>query len=365
MARHSPLVQLLVAPIALTLPMLIGLAEPARAAVPVLPGQSVDLGGSDVGGGADGGDVTCTLGVVDVTCGFPTGLGFAGTTTEPADNFVVARHGAILGTGLGEPHLASARIYDDFTIPGPAESFVSVQISVSYDLFVSLLGSAAYEVAGELGLVVEDVTTGTAEGVGAASLFRQDRSGDQGFTDITTGREAYRIYHGRGNLQLLLRRGRTYRVWFQAEAMSEQFVVGKSETDTEATRRQMVVHVDEDEVDLLANHDRDVKQQLARIESKIDDVNEKLGLLLRTQLEQTLVTPREARLTVLHTDRMEEVCNAAQQAIDASDARGYRVKQSAQRLVDRAVGMMGSDPKQAVALCRNAYQSAAFPRKLE
>jgi cell division septum initiation protein DivIVA len=190
---------------------------------------------------------------------------------------------------------------------------------------------------------------------------------------VTTGRETYVIDDARDSLRLLLRRGRTYRVWFQAEAMGEQFVVGQSKAITEATRRRMVVRVDEDEVDLLATHDSDMKEQLAthdedvkeqldRIEAKIDDINEKLSLVLKTQLEQTLVAPKESRLTVLYTDRLDEVCDTAQEALDDSEGLGYRVKQHAQRLVDRARAMAGHDPKQAVALCKNAYQSAAFPQ---
>jgi hypothetical protein len=276
------------------------------------------------------------------------------SVAQADDNFVRARHNQMSGAGIGEPHVATARIYDDFRIPGSPDSFVPVLFSVTYDLFLSLLGSAAYECAGELSLVVEDVTSGTAIGVGSVSLFRQDRSGDQGFTDLTTGREVYQKSGEVGNLSLLLKRGRVYRVWFQVEAMGEQFIVGQSDDLVSATRRRLVVSVDEDEV-----------EQLDRIEAKIDGIVEALALIGRTQLEQTLVTHAESRLAVLHTDRLDEVCDTAQQAIDAATDAGYHVRAAAQALVDSALLLKASDPKRAVALCRNAYRKAAFARKLD
>jgi hypothetical protein len=339
---------------------LVAFAVPAHAQVSILPGQSANLGGTDSGGGpADGSQVTCRIGVFDVPCFF----GFSTSFAAPADNTVHATHDALIAIGLGEPHVVTASIFDDFRIPGSPDDYVEVQLSVSYDLHVSLLGSAAYEAAGELSLVVEDVTSGTTQGVGAASLFRQDRSGDQGFTDVTTGREAYQIFAAYGNLELLLRRGRVYRVWFQAEGMGEQFVVGMATATSSATRRALVVHVDEDEVELLAIHDQDVKEQLDRIESKLDGIDQKLALLLRTQLEQTLANDRESRLTVL-TDRKTEVCDAAQQSIDTSTSLNYGVKPKMQRMVDTALTYLDSNPKLAIALCQNAYRGAAFRAKL-
>jgi hypothetical protein len=165
-------------------------------------------------------------------------------------------------------------------------------------------------------------------------------------------------------------------VWLTLEVMGEQFVVGQSKQFAEATLRRLIVQVDEDEVEQLATHDQDVKSQIAqhdedvkeqldRIEAKIDELGNKLALIQRTQLEQTLVARDESRLTVLHTDRMGEVCDAAQQAIDASSDLGYRVKQSAQSRVDQALAIQDTDPKRAVTLCRDAYRSASFKNKLD
>jgi hypothetical protein len=67
----------------------------------------------------------------------------------------------------------------------------------------------------------------------------------------------------------------------------------------------------------------------------------------------------------IRTDRMEEVCGAAQQAIDASGDLGYRVEQNAQRLLEQALALQATDPKRAVALCRDAYRTAAYKRRLE
>jgi hypothetical protein len=350
------------APIACALLVVAGLAPSARAQVNVLPGQSVTLGGTEVGGSADGGFVSCEIGGVAVSCDLPQ---YDFTVAQPDNYFVRARHNQNIGTGIGEPHQAAASIHDDFRIPGPPDDIVSVQVSASYDLFLSLLGSAAYEGAGQLVLSLEDVTDATPVPLGSTILFRQDRSGDQGFTDVTTGREAYRIDGDVGSLSLELRRGRVYRVWFTVEVLGEQFVIGQSDQFTSASLRRLIVQVDEDEVEQLAVHDQDVKEQLDRIEAKIDDLADKVGLIQRTQLEQTLVARDESRLTVLHTDRMEEVCDAAQRAIDASSGLGYRVKQKAQRQVDQALAVQGGDPKQAVALCRNAYRSASYGRKLD
>ena len=349
--------------LACVLPTLAGFAVPALAQVDILPGQSATLGGSEAGGAADGGFVNCEIGGAGVACNLAE---YLFTVAQPENNFVRARHNQLFaGTGIGEPHVAAASIHDDFRIPGPPDHVVSVQISVSYDLFVSILGSAAYEGAGELTLSVQDVTDGAPVSIGSTSLFRQDRSGDQGFTDITTGREAYRISQAAGSLSLELRRGRVYRVWFTAEVMGEQFVVGQSDQLASATRRRLIVQVDEDEVEKLAQHDQDVKQQLDRIEGKIDGIVDKLALIERTQLEQTLVADGESRLSLLHTDRTQEVCDAAQDAIDASEGLGYRVKERAQRLVHRGLALQASDPKRAVKLCRTAYRIGAYVNKLE
>jgi hypothetical protein len=339
-----------------------GLAASARAQVVVAPGQLVSLGGTEVGGAADGGLVSCAIGGIAASCDLAQ---YEFTVAQPGNYFVRARHNQNIGTGLGEPHVAAAGIHDDFRIPGPPDDVVSVQVSASYDLFVSLLGVAAYEAAGQLSLILEDVTDGTPVPLGSTVLFRQDRSGDQGLTDVTTGREAYRIDGDVGTLSLALRRGRVYRVWFEVEIMGEQFVVGNSDAFASASLRRLVVQVDEDEVEQLDQHDQDVKAQLDRIEGKLDGIAEQLALVQRTQLEQTLVARDESRLTVLHTDRLQEVCDAAQQAIDASAGLGYRVKQRAQRLVDKAAGVHASDPKRAVALCRDAYRVAAYQRKLD
>jgi hypothetical protein len=351
------------------LPAFCSFAVPARAQTSIAPGQSATLSGTDVGAEAEGGDLVCST-----SCFLPE---YLFSSVQPEDNFVRARfNDMVIFTGLALPHVATARIRNDFEIPGPPDSVVLVQISATYDLFVSLLGSAAYEAAGELSLVVEDVTSGTPVAVGSVSLFRQDRSGDQGFTDITTGREVYDMTAAAGQLQLELRRGRVYRVWFVAEVMGEQFVVGNSDVRTTATLRRLVVQVDEDEVEQLAVHDEEIKQQLAthdgdvkeqltRIEGKIDALGEQLALIQRTQLEQTLVARDESRLTVLQTDRLEEVCEAASKAIEASGDLGYRVKQAAQKLLDEGLAAQASDPKRAVALCRDAYRTAAYKRKLE
>ena len=68
---------------------------------------------------------------------------------------------------------------------------------------------------------------------------------------------------------------------------------------------------------------------------------------------------------MLYTDRLDEVCDAAQQAIDAATDAGYRVKAAAQALVDKALLLEESHPKKAVALCRDAYRKAAFATKLD
>ena len=329
---------------------LAGPAAPAHALVEILPGQYVTLGGSDTGSAGNGGEVSCAVSFVDVSCLLPE---FVFSSAQPNDNFVRARHNRFAASGLGEPHVATARIYDDFAIPGSPDSFVPVLFSVAYDFDLSLVGAAAYECSGEVSLIVEDVTSGTLIGVGSASLFRQDRSGDQGFTDLTTGREIYRKEREVGSLSLLLRGGAPIACGSQVETMGEQFVVGNTDSLLSATLRRLVVSVDEDEI-----------EQLNRIEAKIDEFVNALALIKRTQLEQTLVAPGESGLTVLHTDRLDEVCDAAQQAIDASAGLGYLVRRRAQYLVDAALPLKASDPKRAVKLCRDAYRIAAFGPKL-
>jgi len=120
MRDPSPGFRSLARAIASTVLLLPCLAAPARAVVSILPGESAELGGSDGGGGADGGGVTCAIAGVSVSCN----LGFSGSTADPGDNYLYANFDQFLGTGLGEPHVATARIRDDFAIPGSPDSFV-------------------------------------------------------------------------------------------------------------------------------------------------------------------------------------------------------------------------------------------------
>jgi hypothetical protein len=216
----------------------------------------------------DGGETECRIDSLSVNCGFPT-LRFSGTDFDTGAKEVYAVFEPTVGT-FGEANHASASIFNDFTVtessltPPGSGGVIPAHISVGFDYRAFLLGSAAYTVEGELNLVVSDVTDG-APGVPVASLVlaTRDRSGDQGLTDIGSGGQSVVLQNEGNGFTILVRRGHTYRITFQATAYGAALLVGRPSSDVTAKRNQLRVTLDEDEVELLMQHDTDIKDAIA------------------------------------------------------------------------------------------------------
>jgi hypothetical protein len=110
--------------------------------------------------------------------------------------------------------------------------------------------------------------------------------------------------------------------------------------------------------DDLADHDADIKAELAIVQTQLVALQGDLALLLKTQLEEALHLLGGARMGVTYTDRLAETCAAAQEAIDDALGLGYQVNPAIQALHDAGVTLIPTDPKKAYDLCRQSYKNA-------
>jgi hypothetical protein len=259
-----------------------GAPLPGAAAAPVTPGGELVLTS------VDGGSITCRRGTQEGGSSFLDclGSGTAGTTADPGDNFVRARSHASLtpvsfGTALGVPNYATARLYKDIEIQGgPPDALVLAEVAAVFDYKNFFFLGASYVAASSVTLQVIDLDTGVP--VGTTTLFETNRDGDQGFTDVALADQRLVIPGASGNLHVLLQRGRSYRLLFELEVMSQVLAVGLVEADASATLTSLTVRVDEDEVEELAVHDAAVRSELATHDT---DVKALLAKLLAGQEE--------------------------------------------------------------------------------
>lgn len=255
---------------------------PAPAAELLAPGEGLVLTS------VDGGSSTCRRGTKEGGSSFfdCLGSGTLGTRADPDQNFVRARSHASLtplsfATAFGVPNYATARLYKDIVVQsGPPDGYVPVEISALFDYKNFFLLAAAYVASSSVSLQVIDLTTGSP--VASATLFQTDRDGDQGFTDLALANQRLVVPAASGDLHALLRRGRSYRLVFELEVMSQVLAVGAVEADASATLTSLTVRVDEDEVELLALHDDAVRSELATHDA---DVKALLAELLAGQEE--------------------------------------------------------------------------------
>ena len=286
---------------ALASSILLMLPAAAAAQFTVGPGQRIQITE------ATGGDTSCRIAGVSSPCV----ARFAGTDFNTALNRVRAHYDQLL-PALGAANNASASLFADFTVQGPASSFVYAQISTTFDLDTGLFGGGAYKTAASVVVHVTDITGGGVLPIASHTLFVQERSGDQGFTDLTAAEESQSPRGATGAFHVKLRRGNTYRLTFEAEVLGEALLVGKVVTDATATWTRSIVSIDEDEVDLLsmhdlgihnaltahdltirnliATHDQDIKEELAEIKQKLDEHK-----ALLEEIKRLLLTPQGRR----------------------------------------------------------------------
>ena len=116
-----------------------------------------------------------------------------------------------------------------------------------------------------------------------------------------------------GDQTVTLRRGHRYRLTFEVQVLGEALLVGKIITDAQATWTRSRVSVDEDEVDLLTQHDTAVRVELAAHDQAIRaalashdaDVKQKLNEILAKLEEQSAQLAEIKRLLLTPQGRRE------------------------------------------------------------
>lgn len=190
----------------------------------------------------------------------------------------------------GPAHYASSAVYNDFKIDGPEEGggLVDTQIAITYSLSGGILGGFSYDGEISVGLTVEDITDpSNPMPVGTLELFKKDRSGDQGLTDIAMGATQVALKGETARYIVKLRKGNTYRVWFGAQAFATTPLISGAEVSINAYWSELRVDVDEDEniAELLAQHDAEIKAAIAAHDSKIETVLDAHDLKIETALD--------------------------------------------------------------------------------
>lgn len=92
--------------------------------------------------------------------------------------------------------------------------------------------------------------------------------------------------------------------------------------------------------------------------AKLDVLEAKWDLVLRVLLERDLQWNSGDRTGVNYTDRLVESCDAADLAIQDSEALGYTLHPRAKPSLQAGRQLIATDPKGALDLCRLAYRLA-------
>ncbi len=227
-------------------------APPAASAASVGSGPTIAPGQTRIFTVADGGETACSS-LLDIPilllppppssedeC-MASRYGIVFNTNQPSTNKVTVFAQGLEGqTSALIPAHASSAVYNDFTVAGPLDSLVDAQIAVTFDFVGTIAGLSVYRDELSLSLVVEDLTN--AQPVGALSLVTQGRDGDQGVTDVTGTAEGVPVDDASGGLIVKVRRGHTYRVWFQLEV--DNFGLGYARGAAQWST--LVVSIDED-----------------------------------------------------------------------------------------------------------------------
>jgi hypothetical protein len=286
---------------------LAALAATLAWSAPAPAAELLPPGGERILTSVDGGSSTCRRGTQEGGSTFfdCLGSGTLGTHADPGDNFVRARSHASLtplsfGTAIGIPNYATARLYRDVEVAGgPTDGYVPVEISALFDYKNFFFLGAAYVASSGVSLQVVDLASGAP--VASATLFQTDRDGDQGFTDVALANQRLVVPGASGDLRVLLKRGRTYRLVFELEVMSQVLAVGVVEADASATLTSLTVRVDEDELEELVLHDGAVRSQLAthdlEVKALLAELREGQEELKANQREiiRLLLTPQGQR----------------------------------------------------------------------
>ena len=145
---------------------------------------------------------------------------------------------------------------------------------------------------------VEDITDDPNNpiGIGSFDLVSRDRQGDQGFTDVAFGAAVYDRNGDTASFSLKLRSGRTYRIWFKAEAYGTNVPVSTT-SNIRGRWSELSVTVVEDDTELILQLQEDLKQHDTDIKSAVSIHDGDIKALLATvqsdlaEIKRLLNTP--------------------------------------------------------------------------
>jgi len=218
---------------------------------------------------------------------------------------------------LGVPNYATSWLYNDIKIEASndvvIDDVVNAQISVTYDWEGGVLGTFNYEGRIALSIEVEDITLPTVpKGIGSFDLVARDRSGDQGFTDIAIGGTAYDRNNDTNHFLIQLERGKTYRIYFKAEAYGAPLLSSvESSIRARLTTMGITIQNDSNEKvitaindlsDKVDAHDQDIKQDISTLSYRLDTHDEEIKAQLLAiksdlaEIKRMLITPQGRRV---------------------------------------------------------------------
>lgn len=233
--------------------------------------------------------------LLDITCSLLGGK----TAARPLQREVETRASVVQGVqDVGIPQYSEASISNDFEISTDGSGFnqlVDVTISVKYSFFGNFVAAGLYTLENSLGIRIQDRTTNTF--VATHTLESMQRQGDQGFTDIALAEERAVKPEEYAQFTVKLRRGGLYRIHFQLQSYAVSFIVGNMRADAWADWEFLKVSIDEDEVELLVNHDANINARLDDIEETLESQGEQLDEIERLvrEVQRLILTPQGKR----------------------------------------------------------------------
>lgn len=198
----------------------------------------------------------------------------------------------------GIPYYSEASISNDFEIStdgGGFNQLVDVTISVKYSFFGNFVSAGLYTLENSLGIRIQDRTTNTF--VATHQLESMQRQGDQGLTDVAFAEERAVKPEEYAQFTVKLRRGGLYRIHFELQSYAVSFHVGLMRADAWADWEFLKVSIDEDEVELLVNHDVNINARLDDIEETLESQGEQLDEIERLvrEIQRLTLTPQGQR----------------------------------------------------------------------
>jgi hypothetical protein len=129
-----------------------------------------------------------------------------------------------------------------------------------------------------------------------------------------------------------------------------------SEERTEFLSHQLELH-DLEMGERVDTHDNQVQAKLLNAIARAAGIEAKIDLAMKTQLEVAMDRRATRRPTIFYEDRLDELCDLAQEAIDDLPAV-YVLSTNAQKFVDDGKAFTRTNPKRAADECIRGYTAA-------